>query len=99
MPLLIDQPQRRGDTEANANRKERAFGADSDHALFGSSLCLCGKLALYAWLSSFRSHARANVHSLITVPGDTFNTSAVSSMLSPPKKRSSTISLCRESIV
>src|SRR5437867_2871169 len=37
-------------------------------------------------LISFRSHARAKVQSRITVPGETFNTSAVCSMSSPPKK-------------
>src|SRR5215472_11466434 len=40
---------------------------------------------------SLRSHALASVQSRITVPGETPNTLAVSSMLSPPKKRSSTI--------
>ena len=40
--------------------------------------------------SSRRSHALANFQSCITVSGETFNTSAVSCTLSPPKKRSST---------
>src|SRR6185503_10897708 len=49
-------------------------------------------------LSSRYSHALALFHSRITVIGATFITSAVSSTLSPPKKRSSTIRLFRSSI-
>jgi hypothetical protein len=44
--------------------------------------------------SSRLSHARARLHLLFTVAGETPTTSAVSSMLSPPKKRSSTIRAC-----
>src|SRR5881392_1229334 len=44
-------------------------------------------------LNSRRSHAFASFQSCITVSGETFSTSAVSSTLSPPKKRSSTTRL------
>ena len=46
-------------------------------------------------LSSRNSHARARVQSRRTVPTETCSTSAVSSRLSPPKKRSSTTWLSR----
>src|SRR5215831_20195420 len=41
-------------------------------------------------LSSLKSQARATVHSRFTVAGERFITSAVSSMVSPPKYLSST---------
>src|SRR6516165_7881366 len=44
--------------------------------------------------SSRLSQARARLHLLFTVAGETPTTSAVSSMLRPPKKRSSTIRAC-----
>jgi len=47
---------------------------------------------------SFRSQALMKVHSRITVPGETRSAAAVSSMLIPPKKRSSTMRLLRGSI-
>ena len=50
-------------------------------------------------LSSQYSHARARFHSRFTVRGETFSTSAVSSTVSPPKNRSSTIWLFRASTV
>src|SRR5262245_23746587 len=49
--------------------------------------------------SSRWSQARAKLHSRRTVRGETLRTSAVSSSLSPPKKRSSTIRLLRGSMV
>src|SRR5262249_23195729 len=50
-------------------------------------------------LSSRKSHACARLHSRCTVRVETFNASAVSSRLSPPKKRISTILLWRSSKV
>ena len=44
--------------------------------------------------SSAYNHALASVHSLPTVAGDMSITSAVSSIVRPPKKRSSTTRLC-----
>src|SRR6202011_934898 len=44
-----------------------------------------------------RSHNFAVVHSLLTVAGETFSTSAISSTVRPAKYRISTISPCRES--
>src|SRR5882672_8912878 len=57
-------------------------------------------LFLYqALVISRASHAFAYCQSRITVMGDTFNTSAVSSTLSPPKYRISTTWLFRSSRV
>ena len=44
--------------------------------------------------NSAYNHAFASVHSRPTVAGDMFITSAVSSIVSPPKNRNSTTRLC-----
>ena len=49
--------------------------------------------------NAFSSHAFASFQSRMTVSGDTFRTVAVSSTLSPPKKRSSTTLPFRSSIL
>jgi hypothetical protein len=50
------------------------------------------------FLTSRASQTLASLQSRTTVSGQTPNTSAVSSMLSPPKKRNSTTRLLRSSI-
>lgn len=54
-----------------------------------------GKRYQFALFLSRCSQALTKVQSRLTVPDDTPKTSAVSSMLRPPKKRSSTILLLR----
>src|ERR1700733_2093695 len=91
-----------------ALRSQQLFSAESEHPaetnakqemIFrnSGSTCDSDQLSVFSLLNSRNSHTFANFQSRITVSREIFKTSAVSSTLSPPKKRSSTTWLFLES--